>query len=266
MAGWDSIWATLAVGAALTVSVMGAGLALAQEPGDPAVPAVNPCLDPAFTDLLCPDLQMAPPSEMYVTRKGGKVLLHATNNIKSRGRGPMELRGRREDESYMDVRQAIHTAGGGVRTFATNGHLIFYFIPGQGHYWKFQNAAQFELWSINPDGTRGSLVKVGAKLNYCLRDLKRTRPSARSPKKQVYPACSQDPKKKRRTLGTSVGWSDIYPSTYYQNWINVSGLSGCFEFVHRADPLNHLFELKEGNNEGSVRVQLPPKGRRVSGC
>ena len=266
MPGRESIGAKLAVGAALAACLAAGGAALAQEPAEPGVPAVNPCLDPAFTDLRCPDLQMAPPSEMYVTGKKGKVLLHATNNIKSRGTGPMEVRGHRESNRYMDVRQAIHTTSGGVRTFATNGYLVFYFIPGQGPYWKFQDAARFELWTINPDGTRGTMVRVGPKLNYCLRDLKRTKPSARSPKKRIYPACSQDPRKKKRTLGTSVGWSDIYPSTYFQNWINVSGLSGCFEFVHRADPLNHLFELKEGNNEGSTRVLLPVRGKRPRPC
>lgn len=259
--------AKTAVATALLACAAAGGTAAAQYPGEgPAVPAVNPCVDPKFTDLLCPDLQMAPPREMYVTRRGSKRLLHATNNILSRGKGPMEVRGRRTAKRYMDVRQAIHREGGGVKSFGTNGHLVFYFIPGQGPYWKFQDAARFELWETNPDGTRGDMVRVGPKLNYCFRDLKRTRPSKRSPKNRVYPACSQDPSKKKRTLGTSVGWSDIYPASYYENWINVAGLSGCFEFVHRADPSNHLFERKEGNNEGSVRVRLPAKGKRVNRC
>lgn len=262
----DKIGAKLAVAAGLLACLAAAGTAGAQYPGEAQVPAVNPCVDPTITGLLCPDLQMAPPGEMYVTGKGGKRLLHATNNIMSRGQGPMELRGRREGKRYMDVRQGIHTEDGGVRTFATNGHLVFYFIPGQGPYWKFQDAAKFELWSTNADGSRDTLVRKGPKLNYCFRDLKRTKPSKSSPKKRIYPACSQDPRKQKRTLGTSVGWSDIYPAGYYQNWINVSGLKGCFEFVHRADPSNHLFERKEGNNEGSVRVQLPPDGKRVSRC
>ena len=258
--------AKLVMAAGLLACLAVAGSAGAQYPSDPNVPAVNPCIDPAITNLLCPDLQMAPPREMYVTGKGGKLLLHATNNILSRGKGPMEVRGRRSAKRYMDVRQAIHTEGGKVRTFETNGHLVFYFIPGQGSYWKFQDAAKFELWSTNADGSRGSLVREGPKLNYCLRDLKRTKPSKRSPKSRVYPGCSQDPNKQKRTLGTSVGWSDIYPSSYYENWINVAGLEGCFEFVHRADPSNHLFERKEGNNEGSVKVQLPPDGKRVRRC
>ena len=107
---------------------------------------------------------------------------------------------------------------------------------------------------------------MGPKLNYCFRDLKRTLPSPRSPKKPVYPACSQDPKKRFRTLGTSVGWSDIYPSSYHENWINVRGLRGCFSFLLRADPANHLYENDESDNIGARRIRLPatPKGKILS--
>jgi hypothetical protein len=207
---------------------------------------------------------MAPPRDMYVSKRG-KPLLHATNDIRSRGAGPLEVRGTRTSKRYMSVRQAIHTTDGGVRLFETDGELIFYRIPKQGHYWKFEDAAKFELFTVDPaTGARGTLVRTGPKLNYCFRDLKRT--GSGGPKRRVYPGCSQDPGLKKRTLGTSVGWSDIYPAGYYENWINTRGLSGCFEFVMTADPLNLLFEDDEANNEGSVRIRLPAGGRRVQRC
>ena len=59
------------------------------------------------------------------------------------------------------------------------------------------------------------------------------------------------------TLGTSVGWADVYPSTYPDNWIDVTGLSGCFAVVHRADPGNGIFESNEANNVSSKIVRLP---------
>ena len=149
--------------------------------------------------------------------------------------------------------------------FDTEAELIFYFIPNQGHYWKFEDAAKFELFQIDPaTNARGALVRKGPKLNYCFRDLKRT--GSGGPKNRVYPGCSQDPKLKGRTLGTSVGWSDIYPASYHENWISVRGLSGCFEFVMTADPKNLLFENDEANNQGSVRIQLPASGRKVNRC
>ena len=58
-------------------------------------------------------------------------------------------------------------------------------------------------------------------------------------------------------LGTSVGWSDIYPPTYDRQWVNVSGLRGCFAFVMRVDPEDLLYEENEHNNRSVRIVRLP---------
>ena len=79
----------------------------------------------------------------------------------------------------------------------------------------------------------------------------------RSPGHRVYPACSQDRGRKRVRLGTSVGWSDVYPAEYDRQWVNVSGLRGCFAFVMRVDPRNLLFESNERNNRSVRIVRLP---------
>ena len=226
----------------------------------------NPCIGDDAALLLCPNLQMAKPRELKLIKGKGKVLLRATNDIRSRGEGPVEVRGRRSGKRTMTVRQAIRTTGGGRRFFKTNARLVFYNIPGQGPYWKFNKAARFEIWTLGADSRRESLIRKGPKLNYCFRDLERTLPSRRSPKKPIYPACSQDPKKRFRTLGTSVGWSDIYPSSYHENWINVRGLRGCFAFVIRADPANHLYENNEADNVGARRIRLPASKGKVRKC
>ena len=108
-------------------------------------------------------------------------------------------------------------------------------------------------------------MRTGPKVVYCLRDLKRTDPGPRSPRTRVFPKCSQDPGKRTVTLGTSVGWSDVYPSQYYEQWIDVTGLRGCFAYVHRADPKNALWENNEGNNDAQRIVRLPWRGAR-GGC
>jgi hypothetical protein len=218
----------------------------------------NPCRGPERAQLRCPDLQMRRPYGIHAQRTaGGRVLLHASNAIKSRGRGPVELRGRRKGRREMRVRQHIYRVGGPAINARTRGELYFYFIPGQGRYWKFASAARFELWSLDRRGLRKRLVRTGPKLHYCFRDFERTDPSARTPRARVYPGCNQDPRKRAVTLGTSVGWSDIYPSSYHENWIDVTGLRGCFAFVHRADPRNHIFESHEGNNDAQRVVRLP---------
>ncbi len=79
----------------------------------------------------------------------------------------------------------------------------------------------------------------------------------RSPGHRVYPGCNQDPGRHRVRLGTSVGWSDIYPAEYDRQWVNVSGLRGCFAFVMRVDPQNLLYEANENDNRSARMVRLP---------
>jgi hypothetical protein len=118
-------------------------------------------------------------------------------------------------------------------------------------------AARFELWRVDATGERTELVKYGPKLNYCLRDLRRVRSWARVPRRVVFPACNQSSAARTATLGTSVGWADVYPWSYPQNWIDVTGRRGCFTIVHRADPAGGIWELNEANNASSITVRLP---------
>jgi Lysyl oxidase len=247
--------------AAAVALLAGAGAGIAQEP-PPAQP-VNPCIGPGSAKLRCPDIQMGVPGDMYAERTpGGHVLLRATNNVKSRGKGPVVFRGRRTARDEMSARQHILRKDGSELIVKTGAELYWKYIPGQGHYWKFRDAARFELWSVDSTGHRLKLVRTGPKLYYCLRDLQRTAPGKRSPRYRVFHGCSQDPSKRSVTLGTSVGWSDIYPSTYYQQWIDVTGLHGCFAYVHRADPKNHIWESNEGNNDSQRIIRLPWGSRK----
>ena len=174
------------------------------------------------------------------------------------------LRGRRSGARTMNARQHIYRQDGTRLIERTGGRLYFKYVEGQGRYWKWQDAARFELWSLNPDGSRNQLVRTGPKVHYCLRDLKRTDPT----NALRAGACSRvqpDSTKREVTLGTSVGWSDVYPSQYYQQWIDVTGLRGCFAYVHRADPKNHVWENFEGNNDAQRIVRLPWRGT-ARGC
>jgi len=229
----------------------------------------NPCLKRATArELLCPDMQMAPPENMFLTRtRGGRLRLHAGNSINSMGDGPVELRGKRASRWFMDAQQVIYKKGGGHIRLKTGARLVFKHIPGQYRYWKFFHAARFELWKLGSGGRRKKLVQVGPKVSYCLRDLQHRNPQLpRSPSTFHYPGCSQDAGAQRDTLGTSVGWSDVYPSTYHEQWLNVNGLRGCFAYVHVADPRNHVYESNEDNNEGERIVRLPWRGSGLRGC
>lgn len=267
-------------GHSATLATACAALALLAGPspeasGEAAAPAsaANPCKGPQARELLCPDLRVGPPFDLYVERRGGGygygggVLLHAGNDIRSRGRGPMELRARRYKRNWMRVNQAIHRVGGGVRIFRTDARVHFFSVGygWGGSYWKVENPLSMEIWSLDERRRPLERVRKGPKVFYCFRDLERTRAMRRSPGHRVYPACSQDHGRRRVRLGTSVGWSDIYPAEYDRQWVNVSGLRGCFAFVMRVDPRNLLFESNERNNR-SVRIVRLPYRRGPQGC
>jgi hypothetical protein len=219
----------------------------------------NPCVT-ATVSLRCPDLAMKPPFGLAIDKRTtpGRVLLRAGNSVDNVGTGPAELRGVRTGPRYMRATQRIYKRAGGHISVRTGARLFFKHIPGQSYYWKFENAARFELWRLDAKGLRERRVRTGPKVSYCLRDLVHSRARlVGSPGASVYPACSTDPNATRRTLGTSVGWSDVYPSTYPEQWIDVTGLRGCFAYVHTADPLNHIYESNESNNEAQVIVRLP---------
>lgn len=228
---------------------------------------IGPCAEPgARAKLLCPDLKMRRPFDLWFSTTAGKLLLHAANDIKSRGLGPLEIRGKRITRSKMLAHQVIYRRGGGKVHRDPTGHLHFHPVPYQGSYWKYENAAHFELWRLGRNGEMLRRVSLGPKADYCFRDLERTKPSRRSPRSAVYPGCSQSSSIRRVTLGTSVGWSDIYPSDYDDNLINVTGLRGCFRFLQVADPLNEVSEMNEKNNIGSIRIRLTGRPTPIRSC
>ncbi len=221
----------------------------------------NPCLDQEQRKLLrCPDLVMAKPFGLALDPfvLPGHLVLRAGNSIDSVGRGPAELHGIRISRYFMKGRQRIYKRAGGKIGINTGARLFFKHVVGQTSYWKFHNAARFELWKRNAKGERAKLSRVGPKVSYCLRDLNRTHPRLRrSPRKRVYPACSTSSTVRRVTLGTSIGWSDVYPPSYPEQWIDVTGLRGCFDYVHIADPRDRIYESNERNNSAAVTIRLP---------
>ena len=241
-------------------------LALVAPASGQAPVETNPCK--LYRTALCPDLIMAPPDGLFVGRSPrGRLRLYATNHIINVGAGPLEIKGRRSGPREMTARQVIHRRG--LRPIVTPdaGELYFKFVDsGRGSYWKYSHAARFELWTLDADGSRGELVRIGPKLEYCFRDLDRVRAYAR--RSPLYPSCSQARGLATDRLGVSPGWADVYPSTYPENWIDITGLKGCFSFVHRADPLGKIAEEREDNNIGFRHIRLPPRHGSIAprGC
>ena len=150
----------------------------------------------------------------------------------------------------------------------TGARLYFKFVPRQRSYWKFHHAAQFDLYRLRSDGTRGTRVRRGPKVSYCLRDLDHTRPGmARSPRSRVYPACNTSSRTRKVRLGTSVGWSDVYPPGYPEQYIDVTGLRGCFAYVHTADPAQRDLRVQRAQQllDGGRAAALPGRAAALPG-
>lgn len=258
----------LAVASCCALALAAAVVPAAGQDAAPAPLVPNPCQVPG-NHLACPDLIMRKPYGLSLVRRDHRALLLSTNAIVNVGHGPLEVHASRKgaDGKVMEARQAIHFRTGSNKLLrAPSGEAYFAYVPGRGRYWKFEDAARFELWRLDAEGHRTTLARTGPKIFYCFRDLQRVRTFARSPGGRVYPACSQSGPIKRVTLGTSPGWADIYPSTYPRNWINVTGLRGCFAYLHRADPENHFAEEREDDNAAMRTVRLPWTGPRLGGC
>ena len=174
----------------------------------------------------------------------------------------MELRGRRNGRRSMRVNQRIYRAGGGAHHRPTRATLHFTDVGDVLRRQLLEGPPARPLRALAVGRRRRLLrrVRVGPKLNYCLRDLERTRPGRRSPAPPPLPRLQPEPLPQRVTLGTSVGWSDIYPADYDKQWINVAGLRGCFAFVMKVDPRNLLYESNERDNTLRRLVRLPYRG------
>lgn len=241
-----------------------------------AATAVTPCTDPVRT-VACPDLVMRRPYGMRLLRTPTRRLLAATNAIVNVGAGPLEIRARRDPGGYgyrMVARQVLRplVPGAPPMILPSSGQVEFYDTRTRGRYWKYEGAASFTLRPVSASGVVGPIRRTGAKVDYCFRDL---RPVTRldgtgaypgTPRRRVFGACSTRARARVLTLGTSVGWADIYPWSYPQNSLDVTGLRGCFLYTLKADPRDELRELREDNNAGSVVVRLPWKGPGALGC
>ena len=208
---------------------------------------------------------MRAPYQLVPDVERKRRVLRVANAVLSIGAGPVEVRGTNQGGRTMKAIQYVHREGDrqSIRVPGDAGKLVYKAIPGQGRIWKYDHAAQFELWTTGATPTR---VRMGPKLVYCLRDLRKLWGWKRSPRRAVYPACSRNAKRKKVTLGTSPGWADIYPASYYEQWIDVQGLKGCFDLIHIADPRNRIVESDETNNASRTRIKLPMGRKKVSYC
>ncbi|HEV2770290.1 MAG TPA: lysyl oxidase family protein [Solirubrobacteraceae bacterium] len=241
--------------AAATLAVPAATSAQIQDAPTPEV-----CLQ---ENMRCPDLRMGAPSELVLQRTpGGRTLLRSRNRLRNLGSGPLSLHSRRDrGERSMRVRQRIYRTNASHITRSTRARLDFWHIPGQGGFWKVRHPVEFQLWTM---GSGRAPVREGEKSRFCMRDLFRR--TTAGPRRAVFPACSQDRSDRTNRQGISVGWEESYPAGYFEQYVDVSGLRGCFKLWHVADPRNRFLESNETNNAAGTVVALRNGRLRVGRC
>lgn len=229
-----------------------AGLLLLPNGGQAAVAAQGEDPPPADqAELLLPDLITLPPAELrlVVDRERGRSFLRFSNTVANSGSGPLELKGRATPGSVeFQVTQQIFGSNGEVLAEPVLSSIIFH--EEHGH-WHLDNFARYELWSVGPYGDLLSLLRLSAKISYCMVDTDPLDPEA-DPSPE-YPYCGPE------RQGLSAGWSDEYHANLAGQWVDVSDLSpGMYALRSVADPRNDLVESDEGNNAAHVFVQLEP--------
>jgi hypothetical protein len=217
---------------------------------------------PRVSTELPPDLDQKPPANLSVLTvdRGGRrhQLLgfkSATDNL---GLGPLSIVAGRPSRVFPTMRasQRVRLAGGGGRTYPGVGFLRYTFSPSHTH-WHLLDFQRYELRRALDH----SLVLRDHKSGFCLTDRWAHRVavlpgSPRRPRFTDYCARS-NPHAVHVSQGTSVGYSDVYPSHFHGQNLDVTRVpAGVYELVHRANPRLLIRELRYENDAASLRIRI----------
>jgi hypothetical protein len=256
--GADAAWTVAAIGG------QAAPLGLATLAVDP-VPRPTP---PRPAELL-PDLEQRPAADLSLQteERGGRdhFLLgfdSATDNL---GDGPITLVASRpnRDNPTMSVSQRVRLGSGGLRTYQDVGVLRYVYAPSHSH-WHVMDFQRYELRRQDDH----ALVVRDRKSGFCLADHWAHAPGHQpnEPPRPFYNEyCERgDPGALSVLQGTSVGYTDKYPSHFHGQNLDLTGVpAGLYVLVNRANPELRMRELRYENNAASLRVRITwPRGPR----
>jgi hypothetical protein len=171
-----------------------------------------------------------------------------THVISNLGDGPLELRPTYDastDTATAVQRVYTHNAAGTWSTAAdlpVVGRFIYH--PPHGHY-HFP-LAEFGLYQVDADGSRGGPVSVSPKVGFCIADSVTVNGALPHYGAFTYPGACGDP---TATMGISVGMGDFYDYLNAGQSIDATSVGdGEYWFHSVVDPWNYLRESNEGNN------------------
>ena len=249
--GAETIWAVPAAGG----TAIPLGL-----PAFAADPQPRP-IRPRPIELL-PDLEQRPPADLSIRSERRGTRRHfllgfdsATDNL---GDGPITLVASRPNRraSTMAVSQRVQLGSGALRTYAEVGVLRYVYSSTHSH-WHVMDFQRYELRRLADH----ALVVRDRKSGFCLADHWAHAPG-HQPNEPPRPAfrgyCERgDPNALSVHQGTSVGYTDKYPSHFHGQNLDLTGVpAGLYVLVNRASPELLMRELRYENNAASLRIRL----------
>src|ERR671911_549494 len=254
--GVETLWRVRATG--------GTALPVVAPPGV-SEPAIRP---QAHVAEPLPDLEQRPPADLSVKTavRGGRrhFLLgfdSATDNV---GLGPIVIAARRPSRrtSFMRAAQIVKLAGRRRQTVPRIGVLRYVYSSTHTH-WHVMGFQRYELRRA----TDNAVVLRDRKSGFCLADHYAHAPGdfPNEPRGPVFKNyCEQGrPDALAVYQGTSVGYTDRYPSHFHGQNLDLTRLAaGTYVLVHRTNRSLLLRELRYENNAAAVRIRLGwPRGR-----
>lgn len=189
----------------------------------------------------------------------GATLLRMPTVVANIGTGALEIVGGASNgDGTQNVYQRIYDTVGGSRL-----RLAGTFVHHPEHqHTHFEDFAQFRLRARNADGSVGAVVRDGAKISFCLLDLRRHDASLPgSPAAAQYLTCDS------QRQGISVGWADIYHAGLPDQWIDITGVApGRYWVEVISDPANHMLEIDESNNSAYIPYTVGASDNAIVGA
>jgi lysyl oxidase len=195
----------------------------------------------------------------------------AVDNV---GRGPWEVRAYPNSATPESAFQALYRTDGTYR-LAKVGQARFSNAHGHIH---FRGNDEVGLYKLNPDGSRGKLVKEMGDKGICAIDLinRSFGTAADIPSKYVVPGtCDVDdnidsedplyPGERYLRTGISAGWRDVYPWFIPDQYIDITDVAdGKYLLVYHVNASGLLHESSFANNSSRECVEF--HGTDVAPC
>lgn len=234
---------------ALALAAPGAVVAA---PGEPE--PVEMWEEPAPPDPpqpLLPDLRTLPPTDLSIEfGRGGRRLLRLANLVWNGGEGALLLAGALNPSTQQTlVVQRLPLPDSEAFHEFVVGEFVYH--PTHAHF-HLEDFAQYQMWSLTPEGELYQLVASGEKLSYCLMEtniIDRNTPGFE--RQRRHTECGQE------IQGILPGWGDRYNAELDGQTVDITHLRpGRYALISTANPTGALRESDYTNNSGTVIVEL----------